>query len=324
MRVPIIILSVFLAILLLGEIIARRLKNRRPSVAQLAGTATALTYDKLGKKGDFGNQMFQIAATFAAAKRYGASFFLSGSQQPVYKVFDLEGLIEPRSGARRQLHEFGTYDPIIPGVGLNNVRGYRQSYKYFHEYRDQVRSLFTVRQQLVDAVRSRLPRHYVAIHVRRGDYLKVPLYAVCGTGYYRAAIESCATAKLPVIVCTDDRKWVAESKELGGYGLSPPVEGVPSYITDFITLIFADYCVIANSTFSWWAAYLGNAKAVFLPSQWYNEKDWRVRGLRLSHPTDFCVPGWIRLHNDSGEVVHERGGSDSGLATVKLILGLTT
>ena len=71
-----ILLIVFGLLVLIGEVIARVMRRRR---SQPAITGTTFTYRSLGKYGDLGNQMFEIAATYAVAHRTGSGFVLPGS-----------------------------------------------------------------------------------------------------------------------------------------------------------------------------------------------------------------------------------------------------
>jgi hypothetical protein len=113
----------------------------------------------------------------------------------------------------------------------------------------------------------------VAIHVRRTDYLDLPIFQICDTHYYRQAIEK-MRASLPdarFYVFSDDPAWCraefcAADQEVIDL---PQTSANPLY--DLHLMSLASHHIIANSSYSWWAAWLGKkpGQQVFMPDRWY-------------------------------------------------------
>jgi hypothetical protein len=128
-----------------------------------------------------------------------------------------------------------------------------------------------------------------SIHVRRSDYTQQG-YQLCESSYYQEAIAyllaRCPTLKFYVF--TDDYSWVKQQ-----LGQRPDVEVIshngPTHCEDDLRLMSeCDYNIIANSTFSWWAAWLNRKleKIVIAP------KVWKKAG---EEPASLLPPDWITL-----------------------------
>lgn len=117
------------------------------------------------------------------------------------------------------------------------------------------------------------PLAVTAMHVRRGDYLKKPeRFPQLTQHYYESALKQ---TQRPVHVYSDDIDWCkANPDQLGlkdrdhEFIDSTRSATLPAEVSDLVTMSRAHSIVIANSTFSWWAAYLSNAE-VFYPDRWF-------------------------------------------------------
>jgi Glycosyl transferase family 11 len=174
--------------------------------------------------------------------------------------------------------------------------GYFQSDRYFRDYAEDVRALFRFApaqltrpaQRWEQAIRESL-RPTVAVHVRRGDYLaKRTVHTnLHRTTYYRDAVRALADlvrAKYFLFVFSDDIGWCR------AHPLFPRTEPV-TYVarfdayTDLYLQTLCDHHIIANSTFSWWGAWLGQAKSlVIAPAHWFGRDG-------PSHHSIYCE-GW--------------------------------
>lgn len=159
--------------------------------------------------------------------------------------------------------------------------GYWQSEAYFKSIDSIIRSDFTFKPRLnnknlklknkIDASNS------VSIHIRRGDYVNNPsafkTHGVCSVEYYNKSIEEIKQRiKDPVFfIFSDDFEWVRENKfEISNYELVDWNHGKESYI-DMQMMSYCKHNIIANSSFSWWGAWLNNNsdKVVIAPKQWF-------------------------------------------------------
>jgi len=130
----------------------------------------------------------------------------------------------------------------------------------------------------------------VALHVRRGDYLKdqktMARHGVCSESYYQSAIDLVAAAKpmAEFFIFSDDPQWVKAHLQL------PPQCTYVSkvHITAEEDLVLISQCkhqIIANSTFSWWGAWLNNNcdKIVVCPTPWFDDVSIATQDLLPAH-----------------------------------------
>lgn len=166
---------------------------------------------------------------------------------------------------------------------LNNTNhyysGYWQNEGYFLNIADKIRYDFkfpeiagienqTVLQQIINT-------ESVAIHVRRGDYLKNSLLGgICDLDYYEQAILS-VNSKIKdaqFFVFSDDMAWCRQNLNLKNATYIDWNKGSNSYL-DMQLMSNCNHNIIANSSFSWWGAWLNNnkAKIVVAPKKWIND-----------------------------------------------------
>ena len=134
----------------------------------------------------------------------------------------------------------------------------------------------------------------IAIHVRRGDYVSVESVAqthgVCSLNYYRRAIDF-VTHKVEnpqFFIFSDDPEWVSEHLSTG-YPTSYVIHNGPEEaFQDLRLMSLCQHQIIANSSFSWWGAWLNkNAeKIVIAPRRWFLDK---------RNTSDMCPENWNRI-----------------------------
>lgn len=157
--------------------------------------------------------------------------------------------------------------------------GYWQNENYFSSIRDIVLKTFSF-PDFSDKKGKALSeillcRNSVSCHVRRGDYLKDPTRCVCTPQYYKNAIKYMNEHVLPDLYCvfSDDIDWCKENLS----GLFGQIEviyvnwnhGVESY-RDMQLMSLCKHNIIANSSFSWWGAWLNknDNKLIISPEKW--------------------------------------------------------
>lgn len=175
-------------------------------------------------------------------------------------------------------------------IFLNNeikyLKGYWQSFKYFEDIRDRLLSEFELVTPLDDVtlkiMDSILESNAVSVHVRRGDYVsnKVTMknHGVCGLDYYLKAIELLEKKydNLVFYIFSDDSEWARANfrsdlqRELFFVG---DINSERPYF-DLELMKNCKHNIIANSTFSWWAAWLNKNqfKTVICPQNWVLQK----------------------------------------------------
>lgn len=186
----------------------------------------------------------------------------------------------------------GYYNPSVFNTKKNIVAGYWQDIRYFENIAEDVKQSFRFRN--IDDVNKSIAEELrgcesVSIHIRRGDYLSFPDLMICTSNYYDQAIKIFKEKFLnPVFyVFSDDIKWSDSfMRERGiNYKLIDVNRGNDSY-KDMFLMTQCRHNVIANSSFSWWGAWLGTYKnkKVVCP------KIWR-KGSAL-HPQ---IDEWIKI-----------------------------
>ena len=125
----------------------------------------------------------------------------------------------------------------------------------------------------------------ISLHIRRTDHLIKPTYhPVLPLSYYEEALSK-FPSDLPVIVFSDDPAWCHEQKffEDDRFLISDSGDN----ITDMCLMSMCQYQILANSTYSWWGAWLSNSKDVIAPKLWF--------GPDGQDPRDVYVDRWEYL-----------------------------
>lgn len=234
-----------------------------------------ITFSNLGKLGRLGNQLFQIAATFAYAKKNGFEYILPEWKYNQYLANPL-----PVSSHIPNLNKFREADAFsysrISGDNLDLV-GYFQNEKYFSDLKDEIKSLFRPKDEIINSQRSSIPfGRLTSIHIRRGDYLKFPNHhPVIDMSYYTKAVNMLRGETDNYLVFSDDIEWCRQNF---------PSDFIFSNESDeFLDLYKMSLCgnhIIANSSFSWWGSYLSEVRGkVIAPSPWvgsgYEKTGWQ-------------------------------------------------
>ena len=192
-------------------------------------------------------------------------------------------------------------------VGATQLHGYFQSDKYFAKNKDKVISLFTeYKKEIQEDLNKKFPftKPTISIHVRRADYLKLQhAHVVQPEQYYEDALTTMAkklgfksinkmNTKYTMVIFSDDIDWCQNDSKTFGKLFDKHFMGRNSAIEDMYLMSMCDHHIIANSTFSWWGAYLNTKKdvTVVAPRMWFNlgykkPEEWQ----------DIYCKGWIRV-----------------------------
>lgn len=259
--------------------------------------------------GGLGNQLFQYATGRAVALRagtdhlldtrdtdargghcrYALSHFRVTSQVagddalPPGRATPLRYLLWRHFGTSPRFHRergLGFDDTVLSLRGEVYLHGYFQSEKYFSDVAQTIRKELEFATEPSAENARWLDRiagsRSVSLHVRRGDYLQAgsDTYAVCSADYYRRAIETVA-ARLDgdpeVFVFSDDPAWARANMALGYETHFSDHNDASKHYEDMRLISHCRHNITANSTFSWWGAWL-NAnpdKIVVAPKDWF-------------------------------------------------------
>ena len=191
--------------------------------------------------------------------------------------------------------EVGFFEHILSTRhALSSYDGFWQSERYFLKESEDITNLFAFNRDRI----SRKTREVsidiaacssVSIHVRRGDYLgNTQLNSVCSLSYYKEAIRliSRKVANPVFYLFTDDKDWVKSQFSDTNFILVDWNETTDSW-QDMFLMSQCRHNIIANSTFSWWGAWLNkyDRKCVIAPKRWFANAE----------APDIIPDTWIRV-----------------------------
>jgi hypothetical protein len=232
-------------------------------------------------QGGLGNQMFQIAAAFALAKRnnddYGFNFHDCFTPQQGNTSDNYINNIFKKIPAISDFPFESTYqEPFFAFNELPNRKnlylvGSFQSEKYFIDYKDDIINLFDLSDISVEDFKKEIEfdsNTFTSVHIRRGDYLNginLVFHSPCSKGYYLSAMNLITDSKF--IFFSDDMEWVRQNFKGDNIFYSP----FNNELQDFKLMSECNHHIIANSTFSWWASYLNKNqnKKIIGPKNWF-------------------------------------------------------
>jgi hypothetical protein len=235
--------------------------------------------------GGLGNYMFQIAAAYAVSLRDNKSLIcetydMQVPQKPVHSYqnnlfrkinFTEEHIPHTPFGESKFSY---TEIPSIEG----NIRlyGYFQSEKYFKNYRNEILGLFKINSEIENKILSKykeiLEKKPTSIHIRRGDYVWLSdFHANQEIDYYKNAVEKIGYEET-FLIFSDDIAWCKTN-----FGFIENKFFVTNDF-DYEDLVLMTKCsnnIIANSSFSWWGAWLNEneSKTVIAPKNWFGKSN---------------------------------------------------
>lgn len=272
-------------------------------------------------EGRLGNQMFQFAFAHSTAKKLKSKFYLDRSTEtfllPHYftipstsldkidsRIFKIRGYKNLFSYHLRKLFfttiknvyglkEITFLNENFPKDELKKVtkktlfRGFFQSDIYFESISQEVRNMFIVQNKFKLAynnVFEKLPQNktIIVVHIRRGDYLNMGLNLPIT--YFHDAIKQLSVQNPYYVFISDEPSFIEQEFSY----LEDIYISKNSDVIDFQFLLNADICIISNSSFSWWGAYLNKKKImVFAPKFWLG-KDSEL-------PKTIIPEGWVKI-----------------------------
>jgi len=277
--------------------------------------------------GGLGNQLFQYATAFAVALRNNSELILDirdiqgscgGRQQLLMhfgisaRVAEPDELPPPRREKARYLiwrnfgrnpkfireHRLAFNESILKLTTGCYLHGYFQSERYWEDIAHKIREELEIttppsgqNSELLDRIAG---ENAVSLHVRRGDYLSKDnqlIFGQCSENYYEAAIAHVAQYVSPVViyVFSDCPEWVHENLNFNYPTVVSDQNLGPLAYEDLRLMSACRHNIIANSSFSWWGAWLNPNpdKIVVAPQKWFAE----------GHPDnpDIVPPEWCRI-----------------------------
>jgi len=253
------------------------------------------TYSTLGQNGRMGNQIFQIAGTIAYALDNNMDFCFPEWEYSKYMFTSLP-VGRPRVDVRQPVEFHYAPIPRFPNKNVDLFNGHMQSAKYFQHRWAQISPFLTLSDEwhyyIWNKYGKTLCSPTCSVHVRRTDYdtpVNRDYHGLMPMEYYEEAVRILYGASRPddvtFIICSDDPQWCEENFKWPKKIISREEPGI-------IDMFLMSYCgdhIIANSSFSWWSAFLGksHSKRVVCPKKWFNNAPVNSR--------DVACEGWIVL-----------------------------
>ncbi|WP_152184254.1 alpha-1,2-fucosyltransferase [Sulfurimonas indica] len=270
--------------------------------------------------GGLGNQMFQYAIAKSIALKNHDKFLLDISfyaKQSLRKyelnLFNIEEhFAKPESFLSKVTRKIGfvskgyyiekeiaVFDKSVFEYDNIILDGYWQNEKYFKDIRESILKDFTPKKELSHNVKEEYLDiikgcNSISIHIRRGDYLEKgtnEIHGVCDLLYYKKAIELLEQKidNPKFFIFSDDISWCKDNLSF----LNNPIfiDKTKSAIEDLELMKHCKHNIIANSTFSWWGAWLNEneEKNVIAPKRWFIDKEMNNQSI------DIVPSKWKRI-----------------------------
>jgi hypothetical protein len=257
-------------------------------------------FNAIGQLGRLGNQMFQYAALRGIARKNNYNYCVPPSNNldewkdhQLFNPFKLTNIsllnVQYIDGNRQTITEKGFIfdeDLFNNCPKWVNLQGFFQSEKYFKNIEDEIREDFEFRDEIYGPAKEMVDsvNNPISLHIRRTDYLTNENHNPLDLDYYTQALKQFDNDRT-VIVFSDDPEW-CKKQELFADDRFLVSENNSNYV-DLCLMSLCEEHIIANSSFSWWGAWLAKSKKVIAPSQWF--------GPGNSHldTKDLYCPDWI-------------------------------
>lgn len=268
-------------------------------------------FNALGRMGRLANQMFQYASLKGIARNVGADIIV-----PYYKDAVDDGI-----GNKLRSELFDSFNPNVNIGLLNNgnapvvqerffhfdeelfklcpdhvsLHGFFQSEKYFKHIEKEIRQDFEFNNDLLFPCKEMIQsvENPIALHIRRTDYVtNNENHHNLSLKYYEDALSHFESDR-NVIVFSDDPKWCNE-QELFSEDRFLISENTDNRVDLCLMTLCSDF-IIANSSYSWWGAWLSSNKdkKVIAPIEWFGKK-----GYTKDHDTKDLIPDeWTRIND---------------------------
>jgi len=255
-------------------------------------------FNHLGRLGRLGNQMFQYAALRGIADKQGVNYCLPLYQQAVndgtgvmlrtelFDCFTMETVTQlhiQNIDSDRPILSEGSFhfneEMFSNSFDWVSLWGFFQSEKYFKHVEQIIRKDFTFKDEIrepCEEMMENIDDKVVGLHIRRKDYLTNPNHIFVGMEYYEKALSKFSD-DTEVIVFSDDPEWCLQ-QPLFSDDRFMVSENDNGYVDMCLMSMCSDF-IIANSSFSWWAAWLANKGTVIAPKKWFPNDDKNTKDL---------------------------------------------
>jgi hypothetical protein len=249
-------------------------------------------------QGGLGNQLFQWAVTKSLSIKYNTEYYFDNYYFSLKKNDDVSKFtLDIENIVNININNYVGKLPIIyddfihKDISDNSILdGYWQSEKYFIEIEDIIRNELEINLDTYNYILNKYPiinENTLSIHIRRGDYTKLQhIHPLQNLDYYKKAYDIINDNSINVLVFSDDIEWCKNNIKFDNITY---IEGETN-IVDMYIMSLCKHNIIANSSFSWWGAWLNKNKnkKVIAPINWFGSSSNFYTG-------DIIPEKWIRI-----------------------------
>lgn len=280
-------------------------------------------YNLIASPGQLANQMFKYAALKGISKNMGYSFcippsypfiennklvykvatkyFIKNNKQnhQLFKGFQMQTLtkgnikfLNSTEVIKERSFEFdkNIFNKCPDNV---NIWGFFQSEKYFTNVRDDLKNDFKFKNKYFKKARNIIDKfdNPTSIHVRRADYITNENHSPLSLNYYEDAVSSFSKDQT-FLIFTDDTEWVKKQKIFQQKNFYILSDILKNKFLDLCSMTLCNNHIIANSSFSWWGAWLSSQEQIIAPNNWFkNSKSQQL------NTKDLIPSSWIKIDN---------------------------
>lgn len=280
-------------------------------------------YNLIASPGRLGNQMYKFAALKGISKNLGYSFCIPPSfpiiekskiiskivtknllkqnkhNHLLFESFNLKSLNKRNIGFLKtneliKEKSFNFDSNIFNNCPDNiNIWGFFQTEKYFLNVREELLQDFSFKKSFYNRVYKVTSQYEqpVSIHIRRTDYLTNNNHSPLDLKYYEDAISFFPKDRT-FFVFTDDVDWVTNQKLFSQKNFVVLSNIFNNKYLDLCAMTLCNDHIIANSSFSWWGAWLSDQNNVISPKNWF--KNSKLDNLDTS---DLIPDSWVKINN---------------------------
>ena len=274
-------------------------------------------------RGGLGNQLFQYAVARSLADQLGVNLGLdireysaSSNFQMGLTKFNIRAILNPDGLIRHKKdgkilfalenlvgkHKHVYYEPflsfdknVLSKQDGTFLKGYWQSEKYFTDKNKIMEDLEIIKSptEKNTQIKAKIEEcNSISLHIRRGDYVSNSTHGTCDLGYYNKAVQFFINkygSNFEVFAFSDDPSWVQKNLELPVKINFISNNSSNNSYEDLRLMTCCKHNIIANSSFSWWGAWLNKnpKKCVIAPKQWFAD-------IKIANK-DITPRNWLRI-----------------------------
>ncbi|MDC1293093.1 alpha-1,2-fucosyltransferase [Amylibacter sp.] len=274
-------------------------------------------------RGGLGNQLFQYSVARSLADQLGvdlgldireynnlSNFEMGLSNFNIRAIFNPDGLIRHKQDGKILfalenligMHKHVYYEPflsfdknVLTKQDGTFLKGHWQSENYFIDKNKIMEDLQIVKQPTEKNIqlKSKIEEcNSISLHIRRGDYVSNSAHGLCDLTYYYKAVQFFIDkygSNFEIFAFSDDPNWVKNNLELPVKINFISNNSSKNNYEDLRLMSYCEHNIIANSTFSWWGAWLNKnpKKYIIAPKKWFaNNK---------IENNDITPQNWLRI-----------------------------